>query len=158
MSADGRYLTLGKGSAAPVTVEVPHTAVVAYPLVGEEAQRRAAVERYRAESLAHRQGIFDYNGKVLDLVVSGVIGEEEARGLFWHPGVTADPRIPFTSDGKWHAIFPPLPDPPSTDHQQRDPAGAGASGPREPEGEESIHEAFNRFFLLDQDAQRADRG
>ena len=141
MSADGRYLSLGSGSAAPVVVEVPHTAVVEYPLVGEEAKRRAAVERYNAESLAHRQAIFDWNGKIADLIVDEVIDEEEAKGLFRHPGVTADERIPYTTDGKWHAIYPPLPKPPPPEQQQKKSQGPATA--------ESIHQAFTRFFLQD---------
>ena len=81
VSADGRYLSLGSGSAAPVVVEVQHSALVEYPLEGEVAKRRAAVERYKAESLAHRQAIFDWNGKILDLIADGVLHQEEAHLL-----------------------------------------------------------------------------
>ena len=141
VSADGRYLSLGSGSAAPVVVEVQHSAVVEYPLEGEVDKRRAAVERYKAESLAHRQAIFDWNGKILDLIADGVLDQEEAKGLFRHPGVTADERIPYTTDGKWHAIYPPLPKPPPPEQQQKKSQGPATA--------ESIHQAFTRFFLQD---------
>ena len=106
LSADGRFLSLGSGSAAPVVVEVKHTALLEYPLVGEEAKRRAAVERYNAESLAHRQAVFDWNGKIADLIVEEAIDEEEAKKLFRNPGITTDARIPYTTDGRWPAVFP----------------------------------------------------
>ena len=101
LSADGRFLSLGS-----VVVEVQHTAVLEYPLEEKVAKRRAAVEQYNAENLAHRQAVFDWNGKIADLIVEEVIDEEEAKRLVRNPGITTDARIPYTTDGRWPAVFP----------------------------------------------------
>ena len=101
LSADGSFLSLGS-----VVVEVQHTAVLEYPLEEKVAKRRAAVEQYNAESRAHRQAVFDWNGKIADLIVEEVIDEEEAKRLFRNPGITTDDRILYTTDGRWPAAFP----------------------------------------------------
>ena len=91
----------------------------------QEARRKAAVEKYAAEALQRRREVFDSNGRILDLLASDTVTEEEATKLFCHPGVSslgggwqiflpkdqraAIPSNSLTSDGRWHAVYPPLP-------------------------------------------------
>ena len=113
LSADGRFLSLGS-----VVVEVQHTALLEYPLEEKSAKRRAAVEQYNAETRAHRQAIFDFNGKVADLICEDVIDEEEAKRIFRNPGITTDDRISYTTDGRWPAVFPLFPEQQQQPRQQ----------------------------------------
>ena len=98
LSADGKSLSLGS-----VVVEAD------YPPEEKTSKKRAAVERYNAESRAHRQAVFDFNGKVADLVCEDVIDEEEAKRLYKNPGVSSLPGNSYTSDGRWPAVFPLFP-------------------------------------------------
>ena len=71
--------------------------------------------------------MFDLNGRILDLLAGDVLSGDESEGLFFHPGVTSlggwwqqvpeaqrsetlgNPADTLTSDGRWHDVYPPLP-------------------------------------------------
>ena len=100
---------------------------------GEEAQRaeqaakrQATVEKVAAEALEKRRAVFDLNGRILDLLAGDILSGEESEALFFHPGVSSlggwwqqipeaqrsdiegNPQDTLTSDGRWHAVYPPL--------------------------------------------------
>ena len=92
----------------------------------QAAKRKAAVEKFAAEALQRRREVFDLNGRILDLLAGDVLTGEESASLFFHPGVSSlggwwqqvpeaqrsaisgNPADTLTSDGRWHAVYPPL--------------------------------------------------
>ena len=133
LSADGRFLSLGS-----VAVKVQHTALLEYPPEEKTSKGRSAVEKYNAETRAHRQAVFDFNGKVADLICEDVIDEEEARKLFKNPGITALPGNSYTSDGRWPAVFPLFPEPQQRHRREQPP-------------ETNVHAFFTAAYLADQE-------
>ena len=141
---------VGEGAAGQKRKSPDRDEAEAAERAEREAKRRAAVNLYVAATQSRRQSAFDHNGKVADLICDDTISVEEGeQHLFKHPGVNSLPG--FTTDGRWHAVFPLL-----TQAESSEPAGV-SSGSQEPDIPEDIHQAFNRFFSQDQDAQRADR-
>ena len=86
--------------------------------------------------------MFDLNGRILDLLAGDVLTGEESESLFFHPGVSSlggwwqqvpeaqrsaisgNPADTFTSDGRWHAVYLPLP---STGKEGGEPTGTAAT-------------------------------